>query len=260
MPTSYDAAVAELYRAALDAFVAERKRLSSELKGGGDKAGAARLSKLARPTVSAWAVNQLFWHERGAFDELLATAQRLREGDLGATGAHREALAVLRERAAAVLGDAGHAPSDATLRRVTTSLSALAAAGGFDPDPPGALARDRDPPGFEAAEPVGQSAYRAATAKGTGESFPAAAVQTDAARERAAAEAERRRLEEERKQRAERERLEAAVDKAKRDVDARLRDVDRLRRELAEAEARLERARTVANELEASLSAFERVD
>jgi hypothetical protein len=35
------------------------------------------------------------------------------------------------------------------LRRVTTTLSALAASGGFAPDAEGALLEDRDPPGFE---------------------------------------------------------------------------------------------------------------
>jgi hypothetical protein len=150
MATSYEQAVSALYQGPLESFVAERKRLAAELKGAGDKDGANRLSKLARPPISAWVVNQLYWRERDSFDELLASAAELRQGDLTATSAHREALATLRHRAAALLTEAGHGATEATLRKVTTTLSALAASGGFDPDPPGALSADREPPGFEA--------------------------------------------------------------------------------------------------------------
>src|SRR5688572_3035159 len=150
MQARYEDAVEALYKGTLEAFVAERKRLAIELKAE-DPSGAARLSKLARPTVSVWVVNQLWWQSRDLFEGLLEAARRVHEGDLGATGAHREALAKLRTRAAEILSTAHHATPDALLRRVTTTLSALAATGGFEPDPPGALGADRDPPGFEAA-------------------------------------------------------------------------------------------------------------
>ncbi|HET9627354.1 MAG TPA: hypothetical protein VFP84_38610, partial [Kofleriaceae bacterium] len=147
---TYDDAVAALYQAPVDQFVAERKRLAAELKAAGDKADAARLAKLARPPISAWAVNQLWWRARDAFDELFATAHRLRDGKLDAMAPHREAIAKLRAHAAKILSDAEHGATEATLRKVTQTLSALAATGSWDPDPPGALTADRDPPGFEA--------------------------------------------------------------------------------------------------------------
>lgn len=143
-------AVQELYQAPVTAFVAERKRLADELKASGDASGAKKLLARKRPTISAWVINQLYWHARDAFDQLLATADKLRQGDLKASAAHREVIARLRQRAATLLQDAGHAPTEATLRRVSTTLSAIAVANGFDPDPPGALAEDRDPPGFAA--------------------------------------------------------------------------------------------------------------
>jgi hypothetical protein len=170
MAVTYDDAVAELYRAPHDSFVAERKRLSGELKAGGDKPGAARLLKLGRPTLSAWAVNQLWWQARESFDQLLGAAARLRAGDQAATADRRDAVAALKSRAAALLVEGGHAVNEATLRRVTTTLSALAAVGSFDPDRPGALASDRDPPGFDAAGLGG--AFGAVVA----ESAPARAV------------------------------------------------------------------------------------
>ena len=42
MATSYDDAVVELYKAPHEAFVAERKRLSAELRAAGDEPAAAR--------------------------------------------------------------------------------------------------------------------------------------------------------------------------------------------------------------------------
>ncbi len=54
-------------------------RLSGELKGAGDKDGSAKLAKLARPPISAWVVNQLYWRERDSFDELLESAAQLRK-------------------------------------------------------------------------------------------------------------------------------------------------------------------------------------
>ncbi|HEX4449735.1 MAG TPA: hypothetical protein VH143_02640 [Kofleriaceae bacterium] len=137
----------ELYRAPFDEFVATRDRLAGELKAGGDKAAATALAKRKRPSISAWAVNQLWWHAHADVEALFAVAARVRGGDLAASGAHRDALAKLRARAAALLGGS---PAESVLRRVATTLSALAANGGFDPDVPGALTADRDPPGFEA--------------------------------------------------------------------------------------------------------------
>ena len=141
-------AIEALYRGPIESFVAERKRLAAELKAAGDKIGAAALAKKARPTVSAWIVDQLHWRARPAMDAMFESAARLRAGHLDATAAHKDALAALRARAGELLREAGHAPTESTLRRITTTLSALAAAGGWDPDPPGALAADRDPPGF----------------------------------------------------------------------------------------------------------------
>lgn len=134
-------AVAELYQVPLDQFVAERKRLAKEA---GDKS----LLERKKPSISAWVVNQLYWHARDAFDRMMETAEQLRTGKLDADKPHREAIAKLRQRAATVLEDAGHAATEGVLRRVTTTLAALAAAGTWDPSEPGALAYDLDPPGF----------------------------------------------------------------------------------------------------------------
>jgi hypothetical protein len=47
----------ELYQLPLDEFTAARNALA---KSTGD----ASIKKLEKPSLSAWAVNQLFWHQR----------------------------------------------------------------------------------------------------------------------------------------------------------------------------------------------------
>jgi hypothetical protein len=247
MSMSYEHAVEELYRTPLSSFVAQRKRLAGELKAAGEASGAQRLAKAARPTLSAWVVNQLWWTEQKTFERLLKTAKEVRVGDTEALATHRDVLAELRDRAAALLSDEGRGANEAMLRRITTTLGALAASGGFEPDPPGALVADRDPPGFEAALGMLADAPQRAETKARTENprdhSDADAVDTAAARRRA--EAERKRLEaEQRRLEAERTKLNAALEKQRREVTARENDVARLREELAAAERRLADART----------------
>jgi hypothetical protein len=151
MAADYAAALDELYQAPHGSFVEERKRLAADLKAAGDKTGAAALGKRTRPTISAWVVNQLWWHARDAFESLLASAARLRDGDLAANAEHRASLTKLRTRAAAMLDDAGHGSTESTLRRVHQTIAAIAATGSWEPEAPGTLTSDRDPPGFDVA-------------------------------------------------------------------------------------------------------------
>ena len=252
MATPYDDALTALYRAPHDGFVSERKRLAAELKAAGDREGAAKLAKLARPPISAWVVNQLWWEERETFEALLSAAERLRAGELQATDAHRAASNALRTRAAELLAAAGHSVNEATLRRVTQNLSALAAIGGFDPDPPGALSKDRDPPGFEA---FGETTTFVKPPPPSTEPNDA-----ERAREREREAEERRKAEARARKEAERRQLEASLRTADSDIESRTRDVEALRARLTEAEAALERARLARRGLEARLAALDGED
>lgn len=255
---AHDDAVAALYQAPFGDFVAERKRLAAELKAAGDKAGAAALAKLPRPPISAWTVNQLWWRERAAFEALTEAAARVKAGDREASRPHREALARLREKAARLLGEAGNAASEATLRRVTTTLSALAALGSFEPDRPGALSADRDPPGFEALG-FGSSSSAAAAAPAASsppaEPEEASARRAAEAERRRAAEAERRRAEAEaeKQRRAERERLMARLRETRALHTAQQRELSRLQTELETAERSLKETQTLLGSLEDEL-------
>lgn len=256
MARSYDEAVATLYQTPHEAFVTERKRLAGELKAGGDREGATRLSKLSRPPVSAWAVNQLYWQRRDEFAALFVVAERLQQGDYDARSEHRELSASLRTQAAKLLTAGGHAPNEATLRRVSATLGALAAAGSFAPDPPGALANDRDPPGFEAWNLDATVAPKSAAPEPERPKPDLAAEKSAREAERATREAERVTREQVQRRERERQRVESALHGARREVETRETSVQRLRAELETAEQRLLEARDAAERLAAELSSL----
>jgi valyl-tRNA synthetase len=208
-------------------------------------------------------VNQLFWQDREIFDELLAAGERLRAGDLAATSAHRDAMVKLRARAEVLLAAAGHASTEAMLRRIMTDLSALAAAGSFDPDPPGALSGDREPPvclaALEAAPPA--DTHKRAPRDGKEDADGKRTKEADARRERQEREQlerERRKAEAERaKKRAERERLEKSLRSAKAELQTHKHHVDRLQSELAKAEKTVAQTEDAIAELESRLAGRE---
>ncbi|MBP6632169.1 MAG: hypothetical protein KBG28_26885 [Kofleriaceae bacterium] len=265
------AAVATLAQQPLATFVAERKRLAGELKAAGAKDAARALLAWPRPPVSVWVVNQLWWQERPAFAAMLAAAAEVRAGDLGASAAHRASLAELRVRAVELLAAAGHASTEATLRRIVTTLGALGAAGGFAPDPDGALREDRDPPGFEIME---GATLRPAPARGPAVEVAAAPVMVvppapAAGDDAAAAEAEAARQRAAAEEAARRAARRAALDLRRRELQQRrptlLADAERidrtrarLRSELMSLDDEATRGRTALAELDRELAELER--
>lgn len=155
-------AVDDLFKLPLDEFTAARNALAGRLKKAGKTDEAEQIKALGKPSVSAWTVNQLYWRHRKPFDALMETGERFRKaqaaqlsgkaGDLrGTLDARREALSALSRLAADLLKEAGHNPGPDTMRRVTTTLEALATYGRHPDAPqPGRLTTDIDPPGFEA--------------------------------------------------------------------------------------------------------------
>ena len=160
--TKLDDDVDELFKAPLAEFTGVRNALAARLKKEGRVEDADRIKTLSKPSVSAWAVNQLYWNQRDAFDRLLEAGERLRYAQAsqlaGKTAdireprdARRDVLAELSRLAAALLTDAGHNASPETMRRITTNLEAISAYAALpDSPPPGRLTEDIDPPGFEA--------------------------------------------------------------------------------------------------------------
>src|SRR5438093_6969671 len=147
-----------LFKLPLTEFVGARKALAARLKQNGLVSEAEGVKALAKPSISAWTVNQLYFQHREAFDELIATGQRFRKAQtsgkmvnmLEALDARREALSRLSDLATEALRDAGHNPSLDTLRRISTTLEALSVATSLSDRPtPGRLTHDIDPPGFD---------------------------------------------------------------------------------------------------------------
>jgi DNA repair exonuclease SbcCD ATPase subunit len=159
---SSPADVDALFRLPLPEFTAARNALAAELKGAGRAEDAARVRGLPKPPLSTWAVNQLYWRHRKPFDSLITAGQRLRTAQAaqlrGKPGelrepleARRAALSELTKHASALLKESGHTPSPDLMRRITTTLEALATYGSHAAAPPaGRLTDDVDAPGFEA--------------------------------------------------------------------------------------------------------------
>ena len=160
VPSDVEAQIDGLFQLELPQFVDARNELAARLQADGDNDGSARVKGLAKPSVSAWAVNQIYWNARAQFDALVAAGEQLRaaqqgpDGDAAAIQAamkqRRAALTELIKCARAVLVEAGRKASDGTLRKISTTLEAFAAYGEHMPVPgAGRLSADIDPPSLE---------------------------------------------------------------------------------------------------------------
>ena len=150
-----------LFTLPLTEFTSVRNTLAARLKKEKRTDEAERVKLLTKPPVSAWAVNQLYWNHRDEFEQLIATGKRFHTAQASRSAAkaanmrdsleaRRQALAGLSDLAAELLQDAGHNPSQDTLRRVTTTLEALSTFALLPDGPtPGRLTQDVDPPSFE---------------------------------------------------------------------------------------------------------------
>lgn len=256
-----DHEIDRLYQLPLDAFTAERN--ASAKRAG---AGAARIRGLAKPSVPAWAVNQLYWEDRGAWDALVAAADNLRRahkavlggrsGDIRAAGkVHDEAVDAAVEATLAILRRSSHPITDATRQAVINTLRALPSADAQ----PGRLTTALQPGGFEmlagltitgatraavarrAASPPASRAHQDSSSKADARAITAAR-QEAASSERALKEAEQAvRREEFESARAAREERRAAdvVEKARGALDEARRELERA--ETAHRKARGER-------------------
>ena len=145
--------VDELYRQPLSDFTRARNALAKTL--GGDDA--QRVRALEKPTAVAWAVNQVFWRARAAFDRVMKAGGELRKAQVAAlqgkaanlrtaSDAHRRAIADAVAQAERLAAESGSKPSADALARTFEALSLAAS----PPQPPGRLTDALQPAGFEA--------------------------------------------------------------------------------------------------------------
>jgi hypothetical protein len=256
-------AAEKLYALPLASFTAERKRLADQLKASGDAEAARAVAKLGKPSVSAWVVNQLHREAREDLDALIEAGQRMRGGEMAAGRDQRAALARLHQLSSELLVRDGHAASPSMLRRVTMTLQALSAIGSFEPDPPGQLVEDRDPPGFDLLAGVTLErdddeprTSKPSTSKSQKPGKPARKADGEPARARGKAdeqvidlEARRR----EQREAAQRKMLEHTAAQAAKRAEARATEVAELRDDLERAEATAGRLRTALAAAQARL-------
>jgi hypothetical protein len=269
-----------LYQLPLAEFTAGRNALAKTLKG----AEAARVKGLPKPTVVPWAINQLYWRDRKAFDRLIKAGGALRETQIAALGGghadvrratetHRAALGDAVRSATALATTAGAKPHADQLARMLEAVS-------LSPDRSDAAGRFTEliqPSGFEALAGIAMNpaaAREPARADTSGrdhhdarpvEARPAAASgrPAQAGRVDRQAEAERKREQARRaKEAAEHRRaMEAAVRKAEHELsiaEAALaragREVEHAEEALASARARHEGAMKVRDGARSALS------
>jgi hypothetical protein len=141
-----------LFKLPLGEFTPARNALAAHLKKAGDQANADAVKALPKPSVPAWVVNQLYWQHREAFDRLIEAGDRFRKSPdkREHLEARRNAQAALVPIATSVLLDAGSGGTRDMLRRVTTTLEALATYGSLPDAPPaGRLTAELTPVGFD---------------------------------------------------------------------------------------------------------------
>ena len=69
----------ELFKLPLDEFTSARDAIAAELRKAGDGEGAARVKKLKKPSLSAWAVNQVAHAEPAKMEKLFALRDQLED-------------------------------------------------------------------------------------------------------------------------------------------------------------------------------------
>ncbi len=256
----------DLYGLPLDRFIPERASLVRELRSGGEREQASVVAALRKPSVAAWAVNQLIRTQRDEVEDLFAAGDALRDVQAGVLSGSADARdlrsAAERERAAVdalvglargLLSSGGHELSAATVERVSETLHAAA----LDDEArsqvsEGRLVRELRHVGLGAglggAEAAPAPSRRpAAPARGGGDNRAKkvaardAAAERQALKERKAAEAAEQREREESRKRARALERDAA------------REVDRAGRALRTAQERQARAAEALRQADAAV-------
>jgi len=146
-----DDEIAALYQVPPGEFTAARNALAKQMGAAG-----AEVRTLEKPQAAAWAVNQLYWQRRPAYDALIHAAQTMRAAHANmlagrksevpqAESAHRDAIRTATQAIRELATAAGESLSASTLEAVSETLQALPA-----DHVPGQLTRPLKPLGFGA--------------------------------------------------------------------------------------------------------------
>jgi hypothetical protein len=113
-----DAIAAALYSLPPDEFIAARTARSTEARSAGDRPLAAKVAALRKPTVAAWAANQLVRQHEDEIGVLLDLGEELRAGMQGVSGDELRTLTRRRHALVAALLSQAQALAEAAGRRL----------------------------------------------------------------------------------------------------------------------------------------------
>ena len=235
-----------LYALPLDEFTTGRNELARRLKREGDKDAADQVQALAKPSVPAWAINQLARQEQAKVKALLAAGAKLRKAQeralasgnaealRAAQAEERHAVRDLTQQAAKTLEDSGRPASRAIIERISSTLGAAAVTEPARTElKTGRLTGEVKLAGFDAL---------------TGIELPAMAPGRDELAER-------------RQRKSERERKRRLLEKKARELEARAeaaeKDAERAEQAAAEARATAEERRNAADTAASELAELE---
>ena len=244
-----------LFRIPLDEFTAARNELARQT-------GDAAIKRLEKPSLAAWAVNQLYWRQRKLYDDVIKTSGQVRtaykqmlagkSADVKAAEVfHTEAMRRAKDALRKILEAAGNSASDGVMTPITETLDALPTT-----DPPGRLTKPLRRTGFEALQGV-TIAAKPSTPVNKPDTKRPAANETDRERKKREADQQDLAMAKERlrfAEAAERE-AEASVDRARRTLDRAERTRERVEGELEQATVAEKAAR---KELSVSESAYDK--
>jgi hypothetical protein len=150
-----------LHALPLGEFTRARDALARDLRKAGEPEVADEVKALAKPPLSAWAVNQLARTEALQMRALMTAGERLRKAQADLLGGgepeelqaalqrQRDVIGALLGSAERILLNAGHPATNATLERVRGTLTAAAMnEGDAELVARGRLGQDLEPAGF----------------------------------------------------------------------------------------------------------------
>ena len=153
MADPVDAAADLVYGLPLDEFTAARNSAAKELRDQGLREEAERVKALAKPTLAAWAVNQLSRSHAAELDAFLAAAAAVRDAQLSGKGDARETVRRQRDALEVLVRAAQQALGGKSSGTVTTRVRQTLESAAVDDEAAaevrlGRLTKELEPLGF----------------------------------------------------------------------------------------------------------------
>jgi hypothetical protein len=149
--------IAPLYAGPLGDFIRARNSLAQRLAAEGNRDAAAAVKQLKKPTVTAWAVNQLAHHHSDRISELVDATERVRHAAdanelRAATKDRNRVISSLVDLGSDLLEAAGHGAGPAQAEKITQTLLAGSSADEYREElVEGRVTKELQPAGFEDA-------------------------------------------------------------------------------------------------------------